>query len=227
MEEKIEKLIDLKVVEELIATGSDARDEEIQAMRDKEQRLLEWEEWQGKKQSFLDRGLCLRHLEFCYSETNPKQNPAMDAAAALGVSTGLFVMSGNVGSGKTQAAHYWLLDAFNRKPREWHPAGIRMATTAWFARTSRYAKDGDKFDLLAKPRKLVLDDLGVEFADKGGSFLVDLDELLDLRWSSKSATLLLTNLDADEFKSRYRKRLYDRARGEGRWFDVKHPSMRG
>lgn len=227
MEKKIGESIDLQPVHDLMAGGSDSRDKEIQAKLDKEKRIRDLEEWQDRKQSFLDRGLCLRHLEFCYKEISPKPSPAMDTAASLGASTGLFVMSGNVGSGKTQAAHYWLLDAFNRNPSEWHPAGIRMATAAWFARTSRYAKDGDKFELLAKPRKLVLDDLGVEFSDKGGSFLVDLDELLDLRWSSKSATLILTNLDAAEFKSRYGKRLYDRARGEGRWFDVKHPSMRG
>ena len=57
-------------------------------------------------------------------------------------------------------------------------------------------------DVLAKPSRLVLDDLGVEYADDKGSFRVDFDELMDMRWKSNSATLITTNLNQGDFQKR-------------------------
>ncbi len=102
-----------------------------------------------------------------------------------------------------------------------------MVTAASFARESRYGKGAGKFELLAKPNRLVIDDLGREFYDEKGSFQVDIDELIDLRWRSKRPTLITTNLTSSDFKSRYGQRIYDRSRTSGAWRNVKHESLRG
>ena len=196
-----------------------AKEQAAMLARDREQA------WLQKEQFLLQRGLCPKHLEQILSGTMERV-PAIDAITKVD-SVGLSVMSGNAGCGKTHAGHVWLLDALTRPPEKWQSASIRRATAAAFARTSRYENNSNKIAVLAKPKKLVLDDLGVEHGDAKGSFLVDLDELLDIRWSNNSATLLLTNLTASDFSERYGRRLYDRCRGQDRWFDVPHPSMRG
>ena len=205
---------------------SDEREKEISETLAKEQRARDIETWNARKDHYLSKGLSLRHLELAYSR-NWAGNPACISAKRMG-KEGLFIMSGNVGCGKTQAAHLWLLEAFEFGQAQWrHSSQMRLITAAWFARTSRYDRDTNKFDMLARVPFLVIDDLGVEFADKGGSLLVDLDELLNTRWEAKTATLLLTNIGRTKFKERYKKRIYDRARGDGRWFDAKFTSMRG
>lgn len=201
-----------------------ARDLRVAEMEIERAVAEEKERWEETKELLLGRGLADRHLQVLFGGKT-LTTPSMDAVAKMGTE-GISILSGNVGCGKTYAAHAWLLDATTRSPLEWRSNGIRMATSAWFARTSRYGADGEKFDLLSASRKLVLDDLGVEYGDKTGSYLVDLDELFDLRWRSKSPTLITTNLPSEEFKKRYGNRLYDRARDGGGWFNVKHTSMR-
>jgi DNA replication protein DnaC len=201
------------------------RDKEIEDKRiaaDKREKL---QAWQAKKELLLESGLTERHLAFCWNGKG-SDCPAMATLDKL-TTSGLSIISGNVGCGKTQAMHYWLLGGRNSPYTEWTHRGILRVTAAWFARSSRYAKDSSKFDLLKNPRRLVIDDLGVEFSDKAGSFLVDLDELLDLRWASNGETVICTNLPEQVFRDRYKRRIYDRVKGEGRWHDVKHPSWRG
>jgi len=206
--------------------GWEQRDAEVQKLIDAKRREDALENWKATKARLLDRGLAERHLEVLF-KGDVKQTPALDAINAFG-GDGICIISGNVGCGKTLAAHSWLLDAANVEPRDWSARGIRMVTAAWFARTSRYAnREEDKFNALTEPRRLVVDDLGVEFNDEKGSFRVDVDELLDLRWRAKLPTVITTNLASEEFKERYGLRLYDRARGQGTWQNVKHESLRG
>lgn len=199
------------------------RDAQILEDRQKAGREERSVEWQKRKQGLIDKGLAKRHLSEIY-RGQIKQIPAIAAVKNIG-SDGVYVLSGNVGCGKTFAAHVWLLDALGGKPERWRVRDIRFATATWFARTSRYGQG--KFEDLGKPGRLVLDDLGVEYADENKSFLVDLDELLDMRWSNGYPTLVTTNLTDTNFQARYGARLYDRMRGAGRWRNVKHKSMRG
>ncbi len=197
------------------------RDQKILAERDAEQREERRHEWERRKQSLIDRGLSVRHLREVY-DGKLQTTPALAAIDKL-PSSGLFCLSGPAGCGKTLAAHAWLL-GYPAPPTEWK-SSVRMTTAAEFARTSRY--DENKFSVLAEPRRLVLDDVGVEYADNNASFLVDLDELLDLRWRSEKPTLLTTNLTEENFRKRYRERICDRLKGPDRWINCKHPSMRG
>lgn len=198
----------------------DSKIAEAEAAREKREKV---EAWKKTKLELRQNGLALRHLEILFSGAFVP-TPALEAVKQLSGEAGLYVLSGNVGCGKTLAAHAWMLEG---APSGWKSRGIRLATASWFARTSRYGGGGEKFALLSEPAKLVLDDLGVEYADEKESFLVDLDELLDLRWRDKSLTLLTTNLGEQDFRERYGQRIFDRVRGERRWFNVRHESLRG
>lgn len=219
-----------KISEAKSSPISDEREHEIRTKLAVEEKERQVASWQRRKSALLEQGLSLRHLEFCYDHDGLVRREVTPASAAVGKIVGrdgLFILSGNVGCGKTQSAHQWLLQELHVHDAILGVGNVKYTTAARFARMSRYENGGEKFDQLARPNKLVIDDLGVEFADKAGSFIVDLDEMLDMRWSSKKATLILTNLNADRFKKRYGRRLYDRARGANRWFDVSYASMRG
>ncbi len=210
----------------LVTGVSKERDAEIEAQRANDRLKERNRDWVALKCRLLNRGLALRHLRNIVRQPL-EATPAVQALAGLG-KDGIYVLAGNVGCGKTHAGHVWLLDAQQRDQFDWQPGRLRMATAAWFARQSRYGAT-DKFDLLAEPERLVIDDLGVEFADNRQSYLVDFDELLDLRWRAQRPTLLTTNITRDKFRERYGERIDDRVRdgSGGHWFDVKHPSMRG
>lgn len=105
---------------------------------------------------------------------------------------GLLVLSGGVGAGKSVAAT-WLA-----RETSFKPVFMRAAT---FAASGRY--DRETRERWQDARMLVLDDLGAEYADAKGSFLVDLDELLDLFYAERRLLVITTNLDAKGFKTRY------------------------
>lgn len=125
------------------------------------------------------------------------------------------VLSGPRGTGKTAGAAWW---ALGRKER------IRFGRAATFARTSRY--DAEQASLWYDQPGLCLDDLGAEFLDSKGSFIVDFDELIDTYYADKRPLVITTNLTQDEFKSRYGGRVEDRIRECARWFVVGGESMR-
>lgn len=142
---------------------------------------------------------------------------------------GTVVLSGGAGSGKTVAAAWWILVSL-RDPARWdqrdydeHEIRRRgplpeFITAAHLARWERYS-DAEMNRLLYAP-ELVIDDLGVEFADKSGSFLATLDEVVNCRYGNELPTLITTNLDAAAFKSRYGERIADRIRQSGRFANV-------
>lgn len=125
------------------------------------------------------------------------------------------VISGTHGCGKTVASTWW---ALRRRPA---PMFVRAST---FAASSRYDRD-TRSVWLAAPA-LVLDDLGSEFLDVKGSFLVDLDELMDVYYGDRRPLLITTNAEMPEFKSRYGVRIVDRLRECGSWFSVVGGSLR-
>jgi DNA replication protein DnaC len=128
----------------------------------------------------------------------------------------VLVLSGSRGCGKTVAAAWWAL----RRSRS-APVFLRAPT---FARSSRY--EGDERDDLLRAPSLVLDDLGEEFLDAKGSFLVDLDELIDVFYGGRKPMIITTNCTKDVFLKRYGERIADRLRECGLWFSVGDASLR-
>lgn len=126
----------------------------------------------------------------------------------------LLILAGGVGCGKTVAATWWALQ---------RPAPPKFIRASTFARTSRYREDRDG---VMSAGALVLDDLGVEFLDGTGSFLVDLSELVDAFYGALRPLLITTNLGKEAFKTRYGERVVDRVRECGSWASVNAPSMR-
>lgn len=126
------------------------------------------------------------------------------------------ILSGPKGVGKTVAAAWW---ALRRKSA---PLFLRAST---FAASSRYNRDERERWMAASA--LVLDDLGAEYADAKGSFLVDLDELVDVFYGDKRPLLITTNCGVDAFKKRYGERIADRIRECGAFFEWSGPSFRG
>ena len=182
------------------------------------------EQWQVTRTALLEQGLSARHVDELVDPARVTlDTPAL--VALPGQRVGISVLAGNVGSGKTYAAHCWLLQSWQDDPATWTPHGLRMVTAPAFARGQRYGED--KFTALAKAKRLVVDDMGTEYADPNGSFLVDFEELVDLRWRAKLPMLIITNLDKIDFKERYGERIADRIRSEGRWISCKRESLRG
>ena len=131
----------------------------------------------------------------------------------------VFVMSGSKGIGKTVAAAWWALR------RKSPPLFVRAATFAASSRYDRSDSDGKGRWLAASA--LVLDDLGAEFLDAKGSFLVDLDELVDVFYGDRRPLLITTNCPRGEFVKRYGERIVDRIRECGVFFEWSCPSLRG
>lgn len=127
----------------------------------------------------------------------------------------ILVLSGRAGCGKTVAAAWW---ATNKCP----DAKFLRATE--FASSSRY--QNPKRDAWFAADGLVLDDLGTEHSDAKGSFLVDLDELIDRFYGSRRPLVITTNVDAPSFKQRYGARIEDRIRECGRFASLSAPSLR-
>ncbi|MGN6107262.1 MAG: hypothetical protein ACTHU0_19295 [Kofleriaceae bacterium] len=128
---------------------------------------------------------------------------------------GIVVLSGPPGCGKTVAACWWAWQ------QNWPPQFVRATT---FAATSRYSNDERRAWLNANA--LVLDDLGAEYSDAKGSFLVDLDELVDVYYSNRRQLVITTNCTSNDFQDRYGGRIYDRLRECGTWLSVSSGSLR-
>lgn len=126
----------------------------------------------------------------------------------------VIVLSGSAGTGKTVAAAWWRTKN----------TSMRFVRAATFAASSRYSQD-DRADTYGA-RALCLDDLGAEYLDVKGSFLVDLDELIDTFYGDRKPLIITTNLDDKGFKARYGTRVEDRIRECGKWVRIPGASMR-
>jgi DNA replication protein DnaC len=143
-----------------------------------------------------------------------------EAVLALEKAGGITVLSGLPGCGKTVAAAKWMWDFARQTQR---PGGLWVTATR-LARWPRY-DDREMERLLSAPR-LVVDDLGTEFLDVGGSFMATLDEVINERYAKRRPTVITTNLNATTFKARYEERIVDRIREDGQFVVIASPSLR-
>lgn len=153
------------------------------------------------------------------------------ALAALEEPADILVLAGGVGAGKTVAAVAWLarwvMDAGN-----WQQGDACQLLGRGLFLTAPALQRGPRFDAkwlghIERASRLVIDDLGAEYADERGSFVSLLDELINDRYARRRPTLITTNCDASVFKSRYGARIADRIRERGRFESVGAKSLRG
>lgn len=118
------------------------------------------------------------------------------------------VLAGPKGCGKSTAAAHYLWE--NTAAQLHSPPKTQRWWTA--AKVSRVSSFNDELEKLMKTPVLVIDDLGVEYMDKGGHFGHRLDELISDRYDNFRKTIITTNLNKKDFQDRYGARVTDRIR---------------
>ncbi len=165
------------------------------------------------KRLAADLGWPLRALDAAWS---PADSMAVSRIRAWSPDKNIAVLSGGPGLGKTVAVAAWMRET---------GTAMRFLRASTFATMSRYEQDSR--EQVFNARALCLDDLGAEYLDAKGSFLVDLDELIDTFYGNRRPLAITTNLTSQDFKARYGKRIEDRIRECGEWITVTGSSMRG
>lgn len=218
------------------------RDAELAALRD---RL-------GRCAALQARGVPAKDIEAITDGALAETDALRAAQAFAAAGQRLLVLSGPRGCGKTTAAAWlvgqelpppadfaaelaalppsaaderrggWLRSFGKGKVRAGHPMFLDVSA---LVRMSRYSDD--EMRPLEDALLLVLDDLGMEFADEKGSFLATLDALLNARYAARLYTVITTNLPAKAFKARYGERIADRIREAGRFVELDAASLRG
>ena len=155
------------------------------------------------------------------------------ARAAVRDATDICVLGGGPGTTKTCAAVCWCREHIVA-PANWRSTDVGQPyfvgmlplwiSAGQLARLDHF--DQKAIDRVAKAQRLVIDDLGAEYADAKGFFNSLLDELIDARYSGKRPTVVTTNLDAEAFKARYGARIIDRIREGGRFVNCGDVSLR-
>jgi DNA replication protein DnaC len=177
-----------------------AHDAEIAAKRRAERDAEEYTRARRKQDALMDAGFPRRAIDCALAAD--ANTPAISRVRTWRSTRAcVLVLAGPKGIGKTVAATWWALQ------QACTPAFVRATT---FAASSRYDRD-DRERWLGAPA-LVLDDLGTEFADAKGSFLVDIDELIDVFYGDRKPLVITTNSTREEFAERYGERIVDRLR---------------
>jgi DNA replication protein DnaC len=159
------------------------------------------------------RGVPARQVERVTAGEKLARSQALEAAHAWERSgETLLLLLGPPGTGKTTAAA-WLCRKLGR-----------FVAAADMARMSAYAADG--VASLEQGKLLVIDDIGVEYADAKGLFRSQLDAVVSSRFGDRRRTVLTGNIGLPEWRERYGARLLDRAREDGVIVQIKGQSMR-
>jgi hypothetical protein len=168
----------------------------------------------SRRALMLERGWPLRAVEAA-EQADPTKPAIAKLAEWDHAVRNIAVLSGPAGTGKTVGAAHWCL-----KQRE----RVRFGRASTFAASGRYNAEQRAF--WYESDGLCLDDLGAEYLDAKGSFLVDLDELIDTYYADRRPLLITTNLAMTDFKARYGRRVEDRIRECAMWFVVGGDSLR-
>lgn len=131
----------------------------------------------------------------------------------------VIALIGGVGRGKTVAAVWWMARYGGPSPM--------FVRAAELEATGRYGKEARELrKRWQSASALIIDDLGVEFVDAKGNFLVILDGIIDYFYAQKRALILTTNLTGDDFKLRYGERITSRLRQGKGWRAVGGADLR-
>lgn len=128
----------------------------------------------------------------------------------------VLVLSGDKGIGKTVACARLAL-------RDESAAAFRFVRAATLVRAGRF---GELLANTIAAPALVLDDLGGEYNDPKGSFVADLDELVDTFYADRRRLVITTNLGGVELASRYGERVVDRLTECAEWITLRGESLR-
>ena len=143
---------------------------------------------------------------------------ATEAIEAVRDYSGLLVLSGQAGCGKTAAACWWLYRQPPGKGR-----GVFITASA-MAQVSQF--DAEANGRLRRAPRLVIDDLGMEYSDTKGYFSSLFDSLVNERYANCLPMVMTTNLGVDAFRARYGERIADRIREDGRFVSCANASLR-
>lgn len=133
----------------------------------------------------------------------------------------ILVLTGHVGVGKTTAAAWWICQP-QEKHRYIRTRPLLFLPAARIARWPKYDSDAKApmppaVKDLFHAEALVVDDLGVEYDDKSGSFLSFFDELIDCRYAGRLPTIITSNVPPTSsdpkrptLEKRYGRRFTDR-----------------
>lgn len=143
----------------------------------------------------------------------------------------MLVLGGDVGVGKTTALA-WAAAQDPAPDFGWRNSGVpwpedlapRFLDAGSLATVSRYKSE--EMRPILDCALLVLDDLGMEYADGAGSFVTTLDLVLNHRYHNELRTAISTNLTSGDFVERYGKRLADRLSEAGSYFELAGRSLR-
>lgn len=203
-------------VAKLDAVDWSTRDAEVAALRLRDQLALESERTESRVKALLAAGFPARAVSAARAARETKAVARMRSWKPSGGCNAI-VLLGAAGAGKTVAATWWALQ------RDHAPAFVRASS---FAAASRY--DREERAGWMRAGALVLDDLGAEYVDAKGSFLTDLDELVDLYYGDGRPLVITTNIPTrPEFEARYQNRIADRLRECAVFFGSTDKSQRG
>lgn len=129
------------------------------------------------------------------------------------------VLGGAVGVGKSTAALAWLLEHMLAG------TSCRWVHAHDLDRLSG-REDRDNLDRVLAIGALVIDDLGVEYLDRGGYLAAVIDRIVSARTEIEAPTVITTNVTPDTFVTRYGQRVADRIREAGGFIQVAGASRR-
>lgn len=154
--------------------------------------------------------------------TAPEETKALsETKEFLNSASTILVLAGGVGTGKTIAAAWAIVES----------RGGKYVKAIELSQHGLYGEENQGFwdDLRATPL-LVIDDLGTEPRDEKGFAAANFDALMDHRYDHCRKTILTTNLTDETFKQVYCTgfgvRLLDRIREVGHFVRVPGQSMR-
>jgi DNA replication protein DnaC len=149
-------------------------------------------------------------MPFLLGDVALEPSGADDAVSDWLASDEVFLtLSGLAGRGKTLAAALACAEdwphSYDTRPR--------FVSSKELETVNHY--DRGRIDTLQRAVFLVVDDVGVEYADKNGFLLSLLDGLIDSRSKRRLRTIVTTNLGAPEFLQRYGDRIFGRLNQRG------------
>lgn len=144
-----------------------------------------------------------------------------DALAAvrefLDGSKTFLAMAGKPGVRKTGSACWALTQG---------PGTFTTARDAVRVSASQLPEEQEWWRRIRKTGLLILDDVGNQYFDQKGFGKSAIASLLDDRYAGKLKTIVITNLDWNDFKAEVGERVADRIRESGRWLPLGGESVR-